>query len=96
MSNFDFKKWAGRQVPCQPAPLFGRICNNHKHVIDISCNKNKYPYRLKRWRSGLERWPHKRKVGCSNPSRKKVVKIGNDSSTAKRSAISVSVTGPWS
>ena len=21
------------------------------------------------WRSGLERWPRKRKVGCSNPSR---------------------------
>ena len=50
----------------------------------------------RRWRSGLERSPRKRKVGCSNPSRDrpKSLKRGSDSSTAKRSALGVSVTGP--
>ena len=51
----------------------------------------------RRWRSRFERSPRKRKVGCSNPSRERpleVVKTGSDSSTAKRSAAGVSVTGP--
>ena len=44
----------------------------------------------RRWRSGLERSPRKRKVVCSNPSRdrpKLKKKPGNDSSTAKCTAI---------
>ena len=40
----------------------------------------------------VERWPRKRNVVCSNPSRKK--KPGSESFTAKRLAIGVSVTGP--
>ena len=46
-----------------------------------------YQY-LRRWCSGPKRSPRKRKVGCSNPSRDRP-----KSSTAKRSAIDVSVTG---
>ena len=50
----------------------------------LSCYPS--PHGPRRWRSGLERSPRKRKVGCSNPSRDRP---GSDSSTAKRSAIGV-------
>ena len=43
---------------------------------------------------GLERLPRKRKVGRSQPRQTYVVKAGSDSSTAKRSALGVSDTGP--
>ena len=50
---------------------------------------------LQRCRGGLAHWPRKRKVWMfESQSRKtQVVKTGSDSSTAKRSAIGVSVTG---
>ena len=52
-------------------------------------------YKPRRWRSGLERSPCKRKVVYSSPRRQTlVVKTGSDSSTAKRLALGVSVTGP--
>ena len=55
-----------------------------------------YDEALRRWRSGLERWPRKQKVWCSNPGRDRPKsKTGSDSCTAKRSAIGASVTGPW-
>ena len=60
---------------------------NLKHITD----------RARRWCTGLERSPRMRKAGCSNPSRDillKVVKTGSDSSTAKHSALGVSVSGP--
>ena len=42
----------------------------------------------------LTRSPRKRKFRCLNPSRDRLnVKTGSDTSTAKRSAICVSVTG---
>ena len=64
-------------------------------VIVIACHggTNYVPfYSPWRWRSGFERSPLKRKIGCSNPSRdRQVVK---SSSTAKRAATGVSVTSP--
>ena len=52
--------------------------------------------RPQQWRSGLERWPRKWKVGVfeSQPRQTSVVKTGSDSSTSKRSALGASVTGP--
>ena len=49
------------------------------------------------WRSGLEHSPCKWKFGCLNsqPRHTYLVKTGSDSSTAKCSAIGVSVKGPW-
>ena len=45
-----------------------------------------------RWCNGVELWSRQREVGCSNPSRDSPSrKTGSDSSTAKRSAIGVSV-----
>ena len=41
----------------------------------------------RRWRSGSERSPRKRKVGCSNRNRPRSLKTGSDSSTSKRSAL---------
>ena len=38
---------------------------SYKEKENVSCAE-KLPHRL---RTGLGRWPRKRKVGCSNPSR---------------------------
>ena len=81
---------------------FGIVMNVQYHMMHVqylvmymlqSCDvfsliKNDESIRSRRWRSGLERSPRKRKVGCSNLSRDKT---GCDRSTAKRSAIGASV-----
>ena len=47
-----------------------------------------------RCRSRLERSPRMPKVGCSNPIRDRLKSLkSSDSSTAKRSALDMSVTG---
>ena len=65
--------------------------NIRKEKINkYSILKNKRP---RRWRSGLQRSPRKRKDGCSNPSRDrhKSLKqvVTSPLSTAKRSGVSV-------
>ena len=44
---------------------------------------------------GLNVHPASGRLDVRIPDATKVVKTGSDSSTAKRSAIVVSVTGPW-
>ena len=67
-----WKLIGGRQVISQWPQLFSQL---HKYFTDsrdsnqsffISNVKTALP---RRWRSGPERSPRKRKVGCSNPSR---------------------------
>ena len=43
----------------------------HRHHYPMKTLEDTLPYlskALRQWRSGLERWPRKRKVRCSNPS----------------------------
>ena len=65
---------------------------NHSNILLLESYTYQKPLR---WLCLYERSPRKRKVACSNPtSDKPVVKTGSESSTAERSALGVSVTGP--
>ena len=60
--------WVPNQDLLYSRQTFYKLSNRSGHSIHIYVD-DLYDEALRRWRSGLERWPRKQKVGCSNSGR---------------------------